>query len=384
MIGIDDLIVPITEDQFLERFLTKLETIGIGARSWRPGGVYRTILRVLAATCATFSDLQVQFTRSGFLELAQGMWLTFVAFYVYGVARPESTYATGPVTVTNLGPGSYSFADGQLRIFNSLLSKSFKNVGTLVVAPFATVVGAQFIAVEIGSESSSSATAIDSVETAYDGQISVSNPDPILGSDAMVDADLRQLCKDSLGARSVFGPRGAYAYAIRTAKRLDGTPVDINRRSISPGSSTGIVTIYVASASGVPTTGDVDAVKLNIEALARPDTATVITSAVTGVTITRALTIWAEKQDGLSATDLTTFAEAALVQLQRTYPIGGIRKATTQGYFYADKLEGVIQGAHPAIYDVDGVGVDVALSAGQIAVLDITIAAVHIVDTEVH
>ncbi len=383
MIAIEDLITPITEDQFVEHFLTTLESVGLAARSWRPGGVYRTILRVLAATCASFSDLQVRFIRSGFLELAEGDWLTFVAYYVYGVSRPESTFAVGPVTLTNSGGGDYTFTAGQFRVFNTALNKTFKNVGVIALAPMSTATG-DFVAVEIGSGSSSAATTIDGVETMYDGQIAVSNAAPILGSDAMADADLRQLCKDSLGARSVFGPRGAYRYAIRTALRNDGSPVDINRMSISPGSSTGIVTVYVASPSGVPTGDDVTAVIANIEALARPDTATVLTTAVTGVTITRALTIWAEKQEGLSAADLVAFADAAIVRLNRDYPIGGIRKATSQGYFYADKLEGVVQGSHPAIYDIEDTGADVALDPGEIAVLAVTIAAVNIVDTEVH
>lgn len=383
MIAIEDLITPVTEDQFNERFLANLETVGLKARSWREGGVYRTIIRILAAICAVFSYQQTRFIRSAFLELAEGNWLTWVAFYVYGVARPESTFATGPVTLTNAGGGDYNFNPGQFRVFNTALGKAFANVDFFNLPPLGTAT-TDFAAVEIGSASSSAATAINGVETTYGGLITVSNAAPILGSDAMIDPDLRQLCKDSLGARSVFGPRGAYAYAIRTAKRNDGTPVDINRRSISPSSSTGLVTIFVASPSGIPTTPDVDAVKVNIEKLARPDTATVTTSAVTPVTITRSLTIWAEKQDGLSATDLEAFALAAIVRLQRTYPIGGIRKATTQGYFYADKLEGIVQGAHPAIYDVDGVGADQALDTGEIAVLAVTIAAVHIVDTEVH
>lgn len=383
MIAIEDLITPVSEDQFVERFLANLEALGIGARAWRPAGVYRTILRVLAATCATFSDLQVRFTRSGFLELAEGDWLTWVAYYVFGVTRPPSTFAIGPVTLTNGGGGDYSFTAGQFRVFNTALGKSFTNVDAFDLHPLSTTT-TDFRAVEIGSASSSAATTIDGVETAYDGLVTVSNAAPILGSDAMPDPDLRQLCKDSLGARSVFGPRGAYRYAIRSAKRTDGSAVDINRNSISPSSSTGTVTIFVASPSGVPIAGDVDAVIVNIEALARPDTVTVTTSPVTGVTITRGLTLWAAKQDGLSATDLTAFAEAALVRLQRDYPIGGIRKATPQGYFYADRLEGIVQGAHPAIYDVDGVGVDVALAAGEVAILAVTIDAVHIVDTEVH
>lgn len=383
MIAFEDLIDPISEEQFLEQFLDILETVGLKARSWRPGGVYRTILRVLAITCAVFSAQQVKFIRSAFLELAEGNWLTWVAFFVYGVARPASTFATGQVTLTNLGGSIYDFTPTQIRIFNTTTKKAYTNQGAVHLDPLGTVTF-DVIAIEIGSASSSSAAAIDGVETQYDGQLTVTNALPVIGSDEMPDADLRQLCKDKLGARSVFGPRGAYSYAIRSAKRLDGSTVDVNRASISPFSSTGVVTIYIASPSGVPTTDDVTAVTANVEQIARPDTVTVNISPVTGHAITRGLTIWAKKETGLSADDIKALAEKQLVLLNRSYPIGGIRKGTTQGYFWADNLDGAVQKAHASIYSVDGVGADVALTLGEVPVLAVTVDQVRIIDAEVH
>lgn len=383
MIAIEALITPVTEEQFLERFLTTLETVGLKARSWRPGGVYRTILRILAATCATFSDLQTQFIRSGFLELAEGNWLTWVAFYVYGVLRPEATFATGAATLTNLGGGDYEFVPRQLRVFNTTTKKAYTNVDTVVLHPLGTATF-DLIAVEIGSDSSSTAGAIDGVETQYNGQITVTNAALVVGSNAMPDPDLRQLCKDTVAGRSVFGPRGAYAAAVRSAKRLDGSTVDINRVSVSPSSSTGIVTIIIASPSGIPTADDLTAVQANVENKARCDTATANTFAATANTVTRSLTIWAKKQTGLSAVDVKALALKQILLLGRDYPIGGIRKSTAQGYFWADSLDGAIQKAHPSIFSVDGLGADVALDPLEVASLAVTIAEVRIVDAEVH
>lgn len=380
---IDDLVTPLTEAQILEKFLTNLERSGLKPRSWREGGVYRTILRIVAGTFASFSDLQAQFIKSGFLELAEGNWLTWVAFYVYGVERPESKFATGTVTLTNSGGGNYTFAAGQIRVFNTVLKKAFTNQVAFTLAPLSSV-STSVSAVESGAASSSAASTIDAIETTYLGQITVTNAAPVVGSDALPDVDLRQLCKDKRDARSVFGPRGAYAYAIRSAKRLDGSAVDINRLSISPSSSTGRVTAFVASPSGAPTAPDVTAVRASIESLSRPDTVTVTTSPAVEVLVTRVLTLWAEKQPGLTAADLRALALTQILLLNRAYPIGGIRKNTLQGYFYADKLEGTVHKAHPAIYDVDGVGADVALAQGEVAVLAVTIGAVNIVDTEVH
>ncbi len=382
MISIDDLITPITEDQFIERFLSNLETLGLKARSWRKAGVYRTIIRVLAIMCATFSSLFVGFVRSGFLELAERLWLTWVAYYVYGVTRPGDTYATGQVTLTNTGGGDYTWAPQQLRLFNTALNKAFTNSVEVVLHPLATL-SIDVIAVEVGSASSSAAGAIDGIETQYAAQITVTNAAPVVGSDAMIDTDLRQLCRDKIATRSVFGVRDAYRYYIRSATRTDGSTVDINRMSISPSSSNGTVTMFVASPSGVPTTSDVTACAANADN-ARPDTVTAVLSAATPVTISRSISIWAEKQPGLIADDLKALALKQLVDLNRSYPIGGIKKDGPLSYFFADRLEGKVQGAHPAIFDVDGVGADVAMTAGQVAILAVTIDTVHIVDTEIH
>ncbi len=382
-LDIDDLITPLTEDQILERFLANLEAIGLRARSWRPAGTYRTILRVVAGLCASFSDEQAKFIRSGFLELAEGNWLTWVAFYVFGVTRPESTFATGEVTLTNTSGGDYSFAAGQLRVFNTATQKAYKNVDVVELPPLGTV-SFDIIAVEIGADSSSSTGTIDDIETQYVGQITVTNAAPVVGSDAMPDEDLRQLCRDKQGARSAYGPRGAYAYAIRTALRDDGSTVDVNRYSISPSSSTGVVTIYLASPSGVPTVDDVDAVIDNVEEIARNDVATADISAASAVTITRSVTVWARKQPGLRAADLEELVDAQLVLLNRSYPIGGIKKDTLSGYFWADSLDAAVQKAHPAIFSVDGTGADVALATGEVPILAVTVADVRLVDAEIH
>lgn len=383
MITLSDLITPVTEDQFVERFLSTLETIGLRARSWRPGGTYRTILRVVAGTCASFTDEQSKFIRSGFLEFAETSWLTWVAFYVFGVERPEATFATGVVTLTNVGGGDYDFAAGTLRVYNSTTEKAYTNAAQVLLSPLGTV-AADIVAVEIGADSSSSTGAIDEVQSEFEGQITVTNADPVVGSDAMPDDDLRQLCKDKRAGRSVFGPRGAYAYAIRSAKRDDGSTVDINRWSISASSSTGVVTMYVASPSGVPTDTDLAFVQANIEDLSRPDTVTASAAAATAHAISRTVTIWARKQAGLTAADIQALAELRILELNRSYPIGGIKKEGPESYFWADSLEGAIQKAHPAIYSVDGVGADEELTAGEVAVLSVTIDDVRIIDAEVH
>jgi len=56
------------------------------------------------------------------------------------------------------------------------------------------------------------------------------------------------------------------------------------------------------------------------------------------------------------------------------YPIGGIPKPpATQGYLWTTTIDGTIKAAHPSIYAVDGLGSDLAMSAGQVATLATTL-----------
>lgn len=381
MISIDDLVTPVTSDQQLETMLSILETLGLQPRQWREGGSLRTILRVVASTFAAFSSLQAAFIRGAFLELSEGAWLTLLAYYVYGVSRREATFATGEVTLTNAGGGNYPFAAGQLRVINPTTNKAYTNVDAFTLAPLSTMT-ISIIAVEVGAASSAGTGAINTLETQYDG-VSVTNAAPVVGLDAATDPELRQLCRDKRAGRSVYGPRGAYAFAVRSTLRPDGTPANINRLSISPSSSTGIVTIYIASPTGAPDPEDLTLVLDSVNALARADTATAVVLPAVVKTIALDVTVWAEKRPGLAAADLQALVVDKLLALNASYPIGGIRKATTQGYLYESTIDGTSKSAHEAIYAVDGTGSDVALAANEVAVLSVTVTA-RLVDSEVH
>lgn len=130
----------------------------------------------------------------------------------------------------------------------------------------------------------------------------------------------------------------------------------------------------------MPLSTDLVFVNTSIENIARPDSVTVSVLAVNPVPLTRTLTVWAKRTDGVSASDIAALVNTALVNAISTYPIGGIPKPpSTQGYLYASFIEGVVEGAHPSIYDVDGAGSDVAMSPGDVITLTTTVS-VNVVD----
>lgn len=366
-LSIDELTTPLTEDQVFERFLATLETLNIPARSWRKAGAARTILRVVARTFSGFTEVMAAFIKSGFLETAEKSWLTLLARYVYDVERIEATFAAGSLRITNGGGGLYTFGAYEVVALWEAASKAYHNTEAFTLAPGETKLVA-FSAVEKGSASSAPPGAITALETALP-KVTVTNETSIVGTDEEQDAALRERCAARLDALSPDGPRGAYVYAVLSAKRLDGSAVDVNRVAVSPQSDTGQVTIYVASPSGAPTSTDLPIIAESADKV-RPDTDKVTVLGAGQVPITRTFVVWARSSPGLSAEAVRTPVEAALVRYVSTYPIGGIPKPPALGgYLWADALKSIAQSAHPSIYDVDASDIDLALLPGQVAVL---------------
>lgn len=373
LLSIDDLITPITPDQALETFLSELEAFGIPARSWRKAGAYRTILRVLATAYAGYSQVQVAAIKSGFLDTAAGGWLTLLAQYVFNVTRINATFATGAITLVNTSGGLYTQAAGTYVVKSAASGKQYVNTAPFTLNPASTLTGVPVQALEIGSASNAVADGagnptIDTQVTVLNG-VTVSNPAAVIGTDAETDDALRVRCLNKLASLSPNGPRGAYEYAVATATHTDGSPVNVNRAVVSPESTHGTVTVWIASPSGSPSPADITAVEANIEAIARPDSVTVFVFGATPHALSTPLTVWAKTTAGLDAPTLTTLVAQALNTMASGYPIGGIIKPpSTQGYLYAGTIEEAAASAHPAIFDVDGAS-DLLLNPGEVPVI---------------
>jgi uncharacterized phage protein gp47/JayE len=378
MITISELLQSVTTAQVLEKMLAMLEAVGLKARSWREGGALRTILRVIAGIYAGFTALILGFVQAGFLETASGGWLTLLAYHVYGVTRIPATFANGKVTLTSAAGVSYPLAIGALRVTNPTTGKVYTNTESFTIDPGDVLVVA-VEAIEQGSASSTGAGTITAFESALPG-LTVTNAAAVVGRDEEKDPDLRSRCKAKLGTISGRGPRGAYEFAIRSATRSNGSPVDINRWRVSESSSVGQVDIYVASPTGAPLDTDLPYIVDSIEALARPDTAKVNLYAATPVSYAKTITVWARRTDGISAEDIASTIGTALANALAEYPIGGLAKPpATNKYLFATNVEGIIRAAHPTIYAIDGAGPDQLMTDGQVITLASAIV-VNLVD----
>jgi hypothetical protein len=376
MLSVSALFTPISEDEVFESFLATLETLSIPARSWRKGGAYRNILRAVSRTYAGLTVVMSDFAKAGFLDDSSGGWLTLLAHFVYGVDRPPATFALGKLLFTNVGGGVYDSSNAAAGTVFALWTDGNKTYVTLEDLNLLNPGDTQLVpirAVEIGSASSVAPTLINALQTNLLG-VEVSNPLSVVGSDAMPDELLRQLCRDKLAALSPLGARGAYDYAVAIAKRLDGSPVDINRHRIISDPTTGTVTIICASPSGVPLDSDLDAVRLSVEENARPDSVTAVVLGAVPVAFSKTLTVWARAQAGVDAAAILADVDGALVTMVAVYPIGGERKyPATQGYLFATNIEGTAKAAHPTIFAIDGVGSDLAIDPDGVVTLAATV-----------
>jgi phage-related baseplate assembly protein len=378
LISITDLLTPVTRDQANDTILNLLEAVGLPARSWNQGGVARTVIRVVATAQANFSTMLAAAIGGGFLEKSSGAYLILLAFYVYGVSAISATFASGQLTLINAGGGIFTYGARQARFSNPITKVVYTNVADFTLGANTTLT-IDIEAVTAGAAGSATPGTINNLVTTM-LSVTCTNALAVIGVDAEKDADLRARCLTKLATRSVRGPRDAYAYASKSAKRIDGTPVNINRVAVSPSSSTGQVTVYCASPSGAPDSDDLDAAAAAIESDVRPEAVTVSVLAVTEVPYNQSITIWAQSTPGVTAAAVQDAVEKAIADFIAVYPIGGLIQAdTSQRGLFGSGIASVIGSASPAkVFSIEGSTPgssvpNLALLAGQAATNGVTV-----------
>jgi hypothetical protein len=384
MLTLAQLVTAITSDQFMQRWIDNLETLGIPASKWRKGGALRTIMRVIGNSFEGFSQNQVLANGSAFLGIAKKGWLTLLARYTFNVERIDATFASGQVTLTNGGGGLYTHNPRTFQVKNTRTGKVYTNTSLFTLNPTSAIT-IDIEAIEAGSASSSAPGEIDALVT-IDNGVTVTNAAAVVGADAESDDALVARCEAKRETASDKGPRGAYEYAALSALLGDGTPVGVNRVQISASSDFGTVDMWVATPTGAPTSAELDAINNNVEFGdqttffgARPDSVKFTLFAAVPVPLSGVLDVWATATPGLDEATLTDLVNAQLEAMISTYPIGGRRKPpSTQGYLFAGNVEGTAKAAHPAIFDVAG-ATDLPINPGEVATYTATIV-VHFVE----
>lgn len=381
MISFDVLINPPTETTIFNAMVAKMVSVGIPANQWNQRGVAIGIIRALANTGGTLASIVSNGIKSRFVGrdangnlLATGGWLTLAALFDFNVDRVLASSATTSLTLGNNGGNSYAPLAAGTFIAKNSAGKAFKSTADITLNPGNQNVACPVIAVETGTDSNTAPDDTWTIVSPADPNITIVNASAALATDDQDDEDLTDLCTAKIGAASMNGPRGAYAYAISVAVRDDnGLPVNVNRWQKLLNDSSGTIQLYLAAPSGTPDSHDIAGVVNSIEAIARPDTVTVNVAAATALPTAGTLTVWAKTTAGVTAAQIQSAVNAALEAGIASYPIGGIATTSSQGYLYAETIEAWAQASHSAIFKVDYSAPDLALGAGQVAQLNATV-----------
>lgn len=188
-----------------------------------------------------------------------------------------------------------------------------------------------------------------------------SNAEAVVGLDAESDDALRVREGEELDALSPNGAAGAYAAIAKAAVDGDGALIGVNRVRTSANSSTGEVTVTVATATGevagpVGTPGtDLYYVNYAIQTTCVPlGIASCTVQSATGVSVAVTYEVWIYTTAGLTEAETEARATAALDKFITTRPIAGdVIPPATSGYVYQNLLEAAIKSMRSDLIDED-------------------------------
>lgn len=386
MIALSDLVQPLTADQIQATFISAMVSLGItSAPNWKKGGVASSVLRVFALLGASFSTILSFLASSAFRDLAKGDWLTLWARSVYNVERPQATFAAGTLTLVNSAGGVFSYNPGEVTALNSSSGKTYVNTASISLGSMATI-NVAFQAVEAGSASSSATGAIDTLQTTLLG-VACTNAQPFVGTDDLDDVSLGNLCLAKLGSWSPNGPTDAYRYisladpttipVLVKFGLTTQTSVPVTRvNAVADGS--GGVNVYLATAGGVPSGGDVSIVNARIQAVATPLGIRATVAAASPVTVPVGYEAWLKNSSQTTASAQTAFANQ-LVAYFSGLPIGGVViPPAGSGVVATNALELQLGQAVTGVVKAVVSGSDTSLTGSQVAVLGTISPTVHL------
>lgn len=394
-IAITDLVKDLSREEILEDLLTVAKALKLSTTAWQPGEPLRKLLTILADQLSKlWNNYIVKAIRAGFLDYAEGGWLTLLAFVTYGVIRRESTFAGGDLALENRGGLFLTLVPGDIRVSNG--TKTYTNTTGGVLAPWDGVsafptLTLSFSADEAGSASSTATFTIQDWPTpptaAPAGVFATPNDAPWVGEDEEEDDSLRDRARIEASATSPAGPKDAYrAVALRT-KRADGTNVNITRcRVVDAGNCE--VNVWLASAGGAATGdtatpgSDVYVANQQIQLLVVPAGITANVAAAVELPVSAFMTVFVDRASNLTNADAVKTASDAVTKYFAKLPIGGNRVIEGgQGYVYRDeivaKASESAEGIFRATCDLFGgdVNGNIALADNEVAVGNFLLSA---------
>ncbi len=360
-ISVATLFVAQTAETFLKIGLEVATMLGLPVTTWRTGDPTKSTYHFLAEVFGEKDKVFTEFVKAGFLSTAEAEWLELRASEVYGVAKPQASYATPSVSVVNDGGGFFTHNPGEAVFQNTITRKTYRNTNTVTLAGLGAVGTYELIADEAGSGSSVGVNEIDEMVTQADG-VRITGSTVGLANDAATDPELRSLCAESLGALSPNGPWDAYAFVAKNPKKFGGVDVGVNRATPHP-STNGTATLVIATRSGAADAAAVAATQTLVELWATPLTVNPVVVSAVALSTARTLTIYKKSTLTKSATEISAAALSAIDKLFSEVPIGG-----NGGVVAESKMNEVIHALFPEQIDKVVGATEITLATNQVPV----------------
>lgn len=344
------LVVREAQDAIFDFGIGIATALGLPTTAWQTGSPERSLYQILAAKLYALEENRAGYIESGFLDFASGTWLTILADQLFGYTRPEATYATTDIVLTNSVGGLYTIDPGDLTVKASSTGKTYRNTSQVGSVTLAAAIGStltiEVVAEESGGGSSAGVGEINTVVVGPAGS-TCTNAAAAVGTDAESDVATRTACRAKQDMISPLGARFSPGYVCRLAE-YGGTPA-ITRTRTFGSTTTGTFTTYVASASGGSPAADVALALEAITNWATPICMTPVVAAASNVTVAVTYEMWIYKSCGKTATEIRAKVSSDLLAMFASRPIGGdvIPPATT-GSLYHSMIESTIRAAFPS------------------------------------
>jgi hypothetical protein len=321
MFLLDDLFTPATRQEMVDMLLDIAASLGLPTTSWQPGAVVRTMLVTVAQKLADETQVSVAIGKGGLGDFVTEDQAPLWAKQTFDVDAIEAEPATGTINAANSSVTQYDYDPGEFIVAHNSTGKTYRNQDAISILAGTGLDGIAVSADEVGTGSDAAPGSITVVVTSSPG-VTVTNPDAVLGADAETKDQLVLRSRRKLASISPLGPKDAYNY-VATSPALSPTSTPITRTKTVANPATGEVTVYLATADGAPTGGDVAIVQTGIDGWAEPwcVTATAVAASENVIDVTYQLWI---KGSNLTEAEIKAAVETALAVYLAAAPIGGI------------------------------------------------------------
>jgi phage-related baseplate assembly protein len=294
-LSLEELTKVVSKDEELTTLLELATFAGFPATSWQSGAVPRTLLELSADRGSKLSELVAAIAKGGFLDRAEGDWLTLLAKSVFDETRLAAVKTRGKVVLTCApAAGPYTISIGQL-VASDASGKRFANIdgGTLAAGGTLTLT---FEAETGGGAWNIAALTLTILLTPLAG-VTINNPIDITlgtwitttGADEETDAQLRVRCRAKWSSLGTGATADTFRFWALTAS-AEVKRVSVREHDYAGSSIDGFVTLYLAGDGGPVSAQAVADVAAYI-AVRRPLCTTVLVFSATALNIVVAATL---------------------------------------------------------------------------------------------